>query len=233
MINSTCTKHAKGKWLWNLESVSIWHQALWCKTLGVMVASENLVLGRWCCLGGCRAWLAGSGRSKWALEELQPSPMSGFIISASWPSKCEQGCAQALTTRSKAAPTSHAFPSTRDWDLWRSEQNNSPSFAYVGYYVRVVRKVANTLSKGKTVTFTHQQHSVLIRGSERQLLALWVTQLKMAVWMKSNPCFRESIMKRKSIKNTMRKLLLLKPKRCWRNPKGRLYLHPDLQFLMY
>lgn len=133
----------------------------------------------------------------------------------------------------KLPPTCHAFSSMRDWDLWRSEQNNSPCFAHVRYYVRVVRKVANTLSKGKTVTFTHQQHSALIRGSERQLLALWVTQLKMAVWMKSNPCFRESIMKRKSIKNTMRKLLLLKPKRCWRNPKGRLYLRPDLQFLMY
>lgn len=88
------------------------------------------------------------------------------------------------------------------------KQNNSPWFAYVRYYVRVVREVANTLSKGKTVTFMHQQHSVLLRGSERQLLALWVTPLKMAVLMKSNPHFGESIME------NVRKLLLLKPERC-------------------
>lgn len=45
----------------------------------------------------------------------------------------------------------------------------------------------------------HQQHSVLLRGSERQLLALWVTQLKMAVLMKSNPHFGESIMEKKAL----------------------------------
>lgn len=48
----------------------------------------------------------------------------------------------------------------------------------VRYHVTVVRKAANTPSKGKTMAFTLQQHSAHLGGSERQALALWVIQLK-------------------------------------------------------
>lgn len=53
-----------------------------------------------------------------------------------------------------------------------------PPVIYVQYHVTVVRRVANVLSKGKTMAFMHQQYSALLRGAERQALALWVIQLK-------------------------------------------------------
>jgi hypothetical protein len=49
------------------------------------------------------------------------------------------------------------------------------------------REVANTLSKGRTTTFLHQQLSAHREGSERQPLAFWVIQLKAGSFDEKQP----------------------------------------------